>query len=114
MRIALRSSEPPGVAIRIEPARATPVDWERWRDAMLGGAPTAPVAEEFTVPEGWSVTIVEVPAGDQVRVHAFYAVFDLAVHAWAAVAASYAPAVRAIFRAAVPVWDDDIVALRDL
>src|SRR5450432_3592431 len=87
MRIALRSTVPLGAAIRIADSRAMPLDWERWRDALLGGPPTVPPTEEFTAPEGWPVTIAEVAVGELVHVHAFYAILDRAVHAWSAVRA---------------------------
>lgn len=115
MRIALRTNAPDGIAVHIEPARALPLDWPRWRDSLLGGPPLEPIVESFTVPEGWSVTIGEVAAGAQVRVHAFYAVFDLAVHVWAAAPDAEAREhLRAAFRQAAPVWEDDVVALGDL
>ncbi len=96
-------------------AQPTPLDWKRWRDALLGGPPLAPIVEEFTVPEGWSVTVVEVAAAQGVRVHAFYSVFDHAVHAVATVIEPEQRAqVRVLFKQAAPVFDDEIVALGDL
>jgi hypothetical protein len=117
MRIALRSTVPLGATIRIADSRAMPLDWERWRDALLGGPPMVPPAEEFTAPEGWPVTIAEVAVGELVHVHAFYAILDRAVHAWSAVRSGDEPA-RAELRSALcnaaPIWQDDIVALADL
>lgn len=116
--LRLRTSPPAGIAIRVEPARPLPVDWYRWRDAVLAGAPLAPIVEGFTEPEGWSVTIVEVATGEGLRVHAFYAIFDQAIHAWAALPADASAAVRAGVRAAfaqaAPAWPDAIVALGQL
>lgn len=112
MRLELRAQPP--VPIHIGEAHALPVDWYRWRDALLGGAPLEPIVEGFTEPEGWSVTIAFVATADGIRAHAFYAVFDRAVHAWADVDASARDGVRAAFASAVPVWPDEIVALGDL
>ena len=109
--MALRA-DAKGLPIEIEPARPFPVDWDRWRDALLGGAPLTPIVEEYTVPEGWSVTIVEVATAAGVRVHAFYAILDRAVHA--SVVTTETSRARELFREAVPVWDDQIVALVDL
>jgi hypothetical protein len=109
VRIVLRGSAD-DLKIVIAPARPLPLDWERWRDALLGGAPAAPIVEEFTEPEGWSVTIVAVGA----RMHAFYAVLDHAVHAVADAAPEQHARLRTLFRAAAPIWDDEIVALGDL
>lgn len=105
---------PDGVIVEIGAARPLPADWERWRDALLEQRPAQPIVEQYTLPEGWSVTIVELPG----RVHAFYAILDRAVHAIARVPAA-APRdvverVCRAFREAAPVWDDEIVALGDL
>lgn len=113
----LRTPPPDGIAVVAE-VTPLPVDWYRWRDALLAGPPLAPIVEEFTQPEGWSVTIVEVAAEAGTRMHAFYAVFDHAIHAWAAVPADTTADVRAALRAALvhaaPAWPDDIVALGQL
>jgi hypothetical protein len=112
MRIALRGQTIDGVAIDFAPARPLPLDWELWRDKVVGEAPLAPVVEEYTEPLGWSVTIVEVEA----KMHAFYAVLDRAIHATADVANDPAlrARVRALFKQAEPVFDDEIAALADL
>ena len=118
VQLHLRCPLPEGMTIQIAPARALPLDWYRWRDAELGGPPLAPIVEGFTAPEGWSVTIVEVATDEGIRTHAFYAVFDLAVHAWATLpddaSAELRARVRASFTGAAPVWDDEICALGDL
>jgi len=98
------------LAIELGRARPLPLDWDTWRDALLGGPPLTPIVEEYTVPEGWSVTIVDVAAG----VHAFYAVLDHAVHAHVEVAHGERARVRRLFQEAVPVFDDEIAALADL
>ncbi len=113
MRIELRGSAQ-DLAIDVGRARPLPLDWDAWRDALIGGTALAPVVEEYTVPEGWSVTIVEVAAGERVRVHAFYAVLDQAVHAHADATHAERARVRRLFQEAVPVFDDEIAALADL
>ena len=117
MSLQLRVAPPAGIAIHVGPARPLPLDWDRWRDALLGGPPLAPIVEGFTAPEGWSVTIVEVATEAGLRVHAFYAVFDQAIHAWAALPDASAAAragVHATFTQAAPLWPDEIVALGQL
>jgi hypothetical protein len=108
VRIALRGHA--DVAIELRPARPTPVDWASWRNAQLDGPPLAPIVEEYTVPEGWSVTIVDTAQ----RVHAFYHVLDHAVHASAAVSDEQRASVRLLFKEAAPIFDDEIVALVQL
>ena len=106
-----------GVVVEIDRARPLPLDWARWRDSLLGGAPEGPIAEDRTVPEGWPLTLVEVAAGDGLRVHAFYAVLDHAVHAMVTLATAASPLrarVHEMFKQAQPVWPDEIVALVDL
>ena len=111
MKITLRAPVPPGVQIVIDVSRPLPIDWNRWRDARLGAPPLAPIREEFTAPEGWAVTIVEVSGA----MHAFYAVLDRAVHARATgMTPETRAAVRAVLATAVPIWDAAIVALADL
>jgi hypothetical protein len=109
VRIELRGKTD-HLSIEVGRARPLPLDWNTWRDALVGGAPLAPIVEEYTVPEGWSVTIVDVASG----VHAFYAVLDRAVHAYADVAPAERARVRRLFQEAVPVFDDEIAALADL
>lgn len=95
-----------------------PLDWVRWRDALIGGTPLHPVVEQYTVPEGWAVTIVDTAIDGALHVHAFYAVLDHAVHVLATLPADAPPEqrarVRTLFAGAAPVWDDAIVALVDL
>ena len=118
MRLALRSEVPEGVTIEIEPACDLPPDWYRWRDTLLGGAALAPIVEGYTDPEGWSVTIAEVATAGGPRTHAFYAIFDRAVHATAALPADAGDELRArvrtVLAGAGPIWPDAIVALEDL
>jgi len=117
VRIGLRGTLD-GVTIEIGSARPMPLDWDRWRDAVLAGSPADPIVERYTVPEGWSVTVVEIGDGPGMRVHAFYAVLDQAVHATATLEADVTSVlrmrVRELFQRAVPQWDDEIVALEDL
>ena len=118
MRLELRVLPPAGVTIHVGKAHALPVDWYRWRDAILGGPPLAPIVEGFTAPEGWSLTTALVAMPEGIRAHAFYAVFDQAVHAWAALPADASGELRdrvaEAFTRAAPVWTDEIVALGDL
>ena len=102
---------PPGILVEIDEPILLPIDWERWCHARLAAAPLAPLREEFTVPEGWPVVIVDVTDG----MHAFYMVLDRAVHARATgVTTETRAAIRAAFASAAPAWDDIIVALADL
>lgn len=118
VRLSFRCPPPHGTTIQIATARPLPLDWYRWRDALLGGPPLAPIVEGFTDPEGWSLTIVEVAFEGGIRTHAFYAVFDHATHAFATLPADASDevraAVRATFTQATPVWPDEICALVDL
>ena len=114
MRIALRGPTN-GISIEIGPARPLPLDWDAWRDALIDGTRTSPIIEAYTIPEGWSMTMVETTAPDGIRVYAFYAVLDQAIPARAVgLAPAQAAAARELFRHAAPVWDDAIVALVDL
>lgn len=106
------------MTIQISTARPLPLDWYRWRNALLGGPPLAPIVEGFTEPEGWSLTLAEVAHENGSRIHAFYAVFDHAAHAFATLPGDASDEVRAAVRAtfvqAAPVWPDEICALVDL
>lgn len=117
VRIALRGPVD-GLTIVQAPARPMPLDWVRWRDALIRGTPLHPIVEQYTVPEGWAVTIVEAAVDGALDVHAFYAVLDHAVHVVATLPADAPPAqrasARALFEHAAPMWDDAIVALVDL
>jgi hypothetical protein len=109
MRIELRGESE--VAVEIGPAQPAPFDWNRWRDALCGGAPTV---ENYTRPEGWSVTLAETATATGIRVHAFYSIFDRAVYAHADVAPDFVDHARTLFLEAHPIFDDEIAALADL
>ena len=118
VRLSFRRPPPDGMTVQISTARPLPLDWYRWRDALLGGPPLVPIVEGFTEPEGWSLTLAETAFEDGIRIHAFYAVFDHAAHAFATVPGDASDEVRAGVRAtltqAAPVWPDEICALVDL
>lgn len=119
MRLVVRVADDPGVAVEVHPARPLPLDWYRWRDALLGGTPAVAPVEGFTAPHGWSLTVVDAAPG----VHGFYAVLDNAIHVVATLPADADAAVRARLHAALVAatvaWDDGagdspIVALGQL
>ena len=115
MPVVFRVAPPADVELRVAPAVPTPLDWNAWRDAVLGPGARA-IADRFTEPDGWFATLAEVPTPTGVRVHALYAIFDQAIHAWALAPddAAVIARVHAALLSATPVWPDEIVALAEL